>query len=995
VSGFRVLGPIEAWTDDDQLVLGGPRQVALLAFLLLNANRAVSADGVIDAVWGAERTGAAKRLQMAVSRLRRALQPLDRSDGPRLRTVGGGYLLSVGPGEVDAAVFAERVRNGRRALEEGDPADASKLLAQALALWRGPALAEVAFEDFAQTEIRRLDELRLSALESRIDADLQLRRHGELVAELEELLAQHPARERIAGQLMTALYRSGRQADALQVYQRTRKQLAEELGLEPGPALQTLQKQILRQDPALSQSDASRRETPGKGEPDRPRPRDSDPAALHSLNRSNLPTPSTTLVGRTEELSLALELLAASDVRLLTLWGPGGSGKTRLAVEVATAAASRYQDGAWIVPLAPIPDRAHMVSEVARVLDVGPIAGEPLEQTLASALSGRQLLLVLDNFEHLLDAAPVVADVLATAPRVDVLSTSREALRIRGEQRMEVPPLPPQDAAELFITRARAVRPDLSIDPEDRDAIERICARLDGLPLALELAAARVAVFTPRGLEARLAQLLALPEGPRDLPQRQRTLRETIGWSYELLEAAERNLLTRLSPFIGGIRVGSAESIWGPGAVGGLISLAEKSLLRRRDDPDGETRFWMLETVREFLLERAAADGIAAGAAEGHAEHFCALTEQAAPHTHGKVERHWLDRLESDNANLRAALDQLSRHDPSEALRMAGNLAWFWDTRGYLTEALNRLSDTLALAASDDPSRGLALVHAGRLTLKLGDATEATSLLLAALRIARRQGEPRLIALALAYLGWAASVLGEDAAMVTHYEEAIAAGRAAADDWVLALALNGYSCCAPVRANPERARRLAEEALSLFRRVGDAAGIAVTSDTVAQIAIDEGDLELAETLNSESLEQARRIDYRPAIVTGLVLRSVISLLRGDVDTAEADLRTAIATGSPSDTEAAADALAAGAAIAEIRREPLRAATLWAAATHVRGPVAEPAAIARLRARWQQEGRLLATDQADLEVGALAGAKLALEDALALAAATGDGVSGRS
>lgn len=248
---FRVLGPVEAWSDEHLLVLGGPQQLKLLAFLLLNANRAVSADAVIDAVWGSGRDGAAKRLQMGVVRLRKALAPLAEPDGSRLRTVTGGYLLEVGLAELDAEVFAEGVRAGRRALEEREPARASESLTQALALWRGPPLADVAFEEFAQPEIRRLEELRLVALETRIDADLQLGRHTELIAELEGLLAQHPTRERSASQLMTALYRSGRQADALDVFQRTRVRLAEELGLEPGPALRTIQAQVLSHDPAL------------------------------------------------------------------------------------------------------------------------------------------------------------------------------------------------------------------------------------------------------------------------------------------------------------------------------------------------------------------------------------------------------------------------------------------------------------------------------------------------------------------------------------------------------------------------------------------------------------------------------------------------------------------------------------------------------------------------------------------------------------------------
>jgi len=942
------------------MTLGGPRQVALLAFLLLNANRAVSADAVIDAVWGEEPDGAPKRLQMAVSRLRRALEPLDRPDGPRIRTVGGGYLLSLAPDELDAELFAERVRDGRRALEHGDADRAAELLNQALALWRGPPLADVGFEEFAQPEIRRLEELRLVALETRIDADLELGRHAEVIGELEGLPAAEQTRERFAGQLMTALYRSGRQSDALEVYQRVRATLDEQLGLEPGPALKALQNQILAQDSSLDRHDAP------------------------SVARSNLPTPANPLVGRTQEMSRALELLTGREVRLLTLWGPGGSGKTRLALEVAAAMVGRYRDGVWIVPLAPIPDRSVMVAEVSRVLEVAPAPGESPEQALVRALSARELLLVLDNFEHLTDASAVVADVLASAPHVGVLSTSREPLRIRGEQRMEVPPLPTGDAAELFLARANAVRPDLHVDEDDRAAIDRICERLDGLPLAVELAAARVAVFGPRQLEARLAERLALPEGPRDLPERQRTLRATIAWSYQLLGSGERDLLARLSPFIGGIRIEAAESLWGSESVEGLVSLAEKSLLRRREDPDGEIRFWMLELVRAFALEQAAAAGIADETADQHARHFCAMAEQAAPNLHGPDAVGWLDRLESENANLRATLDWLTSERVSDALRMAGSLVWFWEPRGYRIEARHRLDQVLAAAPADDPERCRALVAVGRLAERVGDLEHAKPSLLEGLRIARRKGEHRQAALALGGLAWCEVRVGNDAGVTEYYEEAIATARAAGDDWVLAVVLNGYSSCGSVRGDPERAGPMVEEALSLFRRIGDAVGTAVTATTVAEIAIDAGDVDVADKLAHEALEQARAAGVRPAIAYALLDRSIISLLQDECEAADTDLRAAVRTNAPyDDAEMAGDVLLVAATIATMRREPIRAATLWGAARAVRGSAEQHGASARLRAKWEPEARAQAVDSWD--AATRAGAELTFADALALAA----------
>ncbi|MGN6169153.1 MAG: AfsR/SARP family transcriptional regulator, partial [Solirubrobacteraceae bacterium] len=645
---FAILGPFEVADDEGrELTLGGRKQRSVLAILLLHAGEVVSSDRLIDALWGESTPAtAAKTVRVYVSNLRKAL------GGGVLLTRAGGYVLQVTAAEVDSRQFEALAAEGRSALQTGDFHRAAGVLREALGLWRGPALADFGYESFAQAEVARLQESRLAVLEDRIDADLALGLHTALVGELEALAREHPLRERLVGQLMLALYRSGRQADALEIYRRTRTHLANELGLEPGPALKVLQGQILEQDPALDTPGQLRVATEALTEQDgvgESRPE------FRAFGRSNLPTPATPLVGRSEEMSRALELLVGREVRLLTLWGPGGAGKTRLALEVAAATIRSYRDGVWLVPLAPLPDPALMIAEVARVLDVTPVADETPEQALMRALAGRELLLVLDNFEHLLDTAGLVADLLAAAPQLTVLSTSREPLRIRGEQRMEVPPLPPRDAAELFLSRAKAVRPDLTVDQDDRAAIERICERLDGLPLALELAAARVSVFGPRQLETRLAERLALPEGPRDVPERQRTLRATIDWSYQLLDPAERNLLAGLSPFIGGVRVDAAESIWGAGADERLISLAEKSLLRRREDPDGAPRLWMLETVRAFAVELAMADGVAGDAADRHAEHFFALAEHAAPYLHGRDERHWLDRLASEHANLRAA----------------------------------------------------------------------------------------------------------------------------------------------------------------------------------------------------------------------------------------------------------------------------------------------------------------------------------------------------
>ena len=600
MASFRVLGPVEAWSDESRLMLGGRQQVKLLAFLLLSANRALSADAAIDAVWGSEREGAIKRLQMGVLRLRRSLSPLDGEDGSRVRTVSGGYLFSVGPGELDAEVFAERVRDGRHALEGGDPARASELLAEALGLWRGPPLAEVAFEDFAQAEIRRLEELRLVALETRIDADLELGRNAGLVAELEALLAEQPTRERLAGQLMTALYSAGRQAAALEVYQRTRAELAEQLGLEPGPALKTLQSEILEQAATLNPSGPN-----GTARPP-----------------GSLPVPATPFLGRERELVEVTGLLRVTGTRLLTLTGAGGSGKTRLALRVAEGLAAEYRDGAWFVAFADITDPELIVPTICHALGLDEQPGLTPDRQLRGLLRERELLLVLDNLERLTEGTLVLGEVLASCQGLRMIATSREPLQLAAEQLYEVPVLEPSDAIELFTSRAVAVASRLTVDPE---IAGQICERLDRLPLALELAAARTKMLAPAEILARLEHRLpALASGPRDAPRRQQTLEATIDWSHQLLNGKEQRLFARLAVFAGGCTLTAAEAVC-DARLDTLEALIDRSLLRT----DG-SRYWMFQTIREYALDRLEQSGEADALRRRHHRWFSDLLDAEA-----------------------------------------------------------------------------------------------------------------------------------------------------------------------------------------------------------------------------------------------------------------------------------------------------------------------------------------------------------------------------
>jgi tetratricopeptide (TPR) repeat protein len=505
--------------------------------------------------------------------------------------------------------------------------------------------------------------------------------------------------------------------------------------------------------------------------------------------------------------------------------------------------------------------------------------------------------------------------------------------------------------------------------------------------LALELAAARAAVFSPRALEARLAEGLPLPAGPRDLPARQRTLRATIDWSYRLLNASEQTLLAALSPFVGGVRLDAAERLWGLDGVEGLISLAEKSLLRRREDADGEPRFWMLELVRQYATEVAEADGLIAEAMDRHGRCYHALTEEARPRLIGRDQRKWLDRLERDHANLRAALEHFTEQGSDRALRMASTLSWFWDMRGYQLEARRRLDEALQRVPPGSPNRGDALRCAGWMAGRQGDPETAQTLQRAALPLLLASGDQRLIAQIYSRLAVVAEMLHDDDEANAWHEQAIATARAAGDPWALGIALNNYAITRTVRSDPQRAMSLLEEALAVLRPTGDAYTISMAVANVAEYALNSGDPYGAQALVEEALELGRQIDFRPLVAGMLEFGAVIALEQGDVATAAARFREALDVGIPFQGESIAVRLSLAAAMAAIEHRPLRAALLWGAAEHVydMNGIDDRPIHRRLRARWESQALADAADQAAWDGAWKAGAEISMDDALAVAA----------
>ncbi len=735
---LRVLGPTELVGDDGPIRLPAKPRTLLVALALRRGGDA-SADELRDELWGESPPDSApKLLQVYVSTIRKALPP-----GVAIRTSSAGYRLEMDPADLDAAEFERLAGEGRATLAAGNSALAASLLRRAAALWRGPALADVRYEAWATGQADRLEVLRERATEDRLDAELQLGRHADVLPELRSLVAADPTRESLVALAMLAAYRTDGAGEALALFERAAAALRDELGEDPSPELEALRRRIVDRDPGLSP-------------PAPDAPRRSPPAAPNAL------------IGRARELEALRDLLRRPSVRLISLTGAGGSGKSRVALELAHLLGPSFANGAAVVELAALSDPELVVPTIARALGVEP--GADAFSALVDALAPSELLLVLDNMEHLREAAPSIVRLLAAAPRLSVVVTSRVVLHLSGEHVFPVLPLAADDAVALFAERARAHDPAWTAGP-DAELCTRICARLDGLPLAIELAAARVHALGLRAVDARLASRLgALTGGPRDLPARQRTLRETLSWSAALLEPAHAAALARLAVFPASWSLDAAMAV-ARVDDDAVVALVDHSLVQAFD-ADGERRYRLLETVREFAYELLGDERREAEMAlVAWVRSSVGRIDLRGPGPEAAV----MHRLGLDADTIRDALHHArDRGDVESELAIVAAVWRYWVIRGALAEgratvdgALDRRGAIVSVAAAH-VARAAATV-----AWSMGDRDRATALAPEVLEIAVATGDPLAIHQAHNLRGVLATTSGDLALAEHHLREAI------------------------------------------------------------------------------------------------------------------------------------------------------------------------------------------------------------------------------
>jgi predicted ATPase/DNA-binding SARP family transcriptional activator len=892
-----VLGPFEVAEGDRPLNIASAKQQALVALLALDAGRAVSVDRLIEGLWGDDAPAdALNALRHHVSRLRKTI-------GPSLVTQASGYLLAVRQEDVDALQFVRLAGEARAGLHQGNDGAVAATLRSALGLWRGAPLEEFLDQDWARREASRLVELHLAAVEDRFEVDLSMGLHADVVEEIRAMVGEHPFRERLWGQLMLALYRSGRQTEALAAYAEARQVLAEELGLDPGPDLAGLERAILAHDPNLV----------------------APPAPTQARSRrpaADLPVPLTSFIGRHEQLSAIRRRLQES--RLITLTGPPGVGKTRLALEVGRLVEHDFPDGVWLVELAPLTDPLAIADALAALLGLRPLgrvveaasgdgsAPTPSLDPLIDQLRGRPGLLILDNCEHLVaGVAGLVAPLLAACPQLHVLATSREALGVPGEAQWPVPvlslPAPEvadprelvaSEAVRLFEDRAIKMQPSFALTAETAPPVAEICRQLDGLPLAIELAAARVKVLPVTRIATALGdRFRLLVAGGRTAPPRQQTLRAAVDWSYQLLDEKERAVMEQLSVFPAGCSLEAAEWV---GQQLGLDSfelldllggLADKSLLVATVGVDRRPRYRMLETLRAYGIERSQERGSYQVARRRHAQLFATIAEAGEQGLCGPDHFRWLRILGEELENLRAALHTaLAIGDPGLAVRVAGALGFFFSSTDRHGEGRHWIQ--AALAAADDAvpaaHRARALTYLGSLAAQLGDLDRGVEHTKQGLTLARVSGDAWQTALSTALLAFALDAAGRSERVPELLEEARATYDASGDpraDWGVAGCQLQVAMRAVRASDVQAVQRANRELLTRAERLRDPMFATWSRLLAGWVAERQGQPESAVDQYRAALELTRPLGASPYVAFVLALLGRLAMRAGELDRA--------------------------------------------------------------------------------------------------------------
>jgi predicted ATPase/DNA-binding SARP family transcriptional activator len=893
-----LLGSVQARRRGRPVHLVGAKQRTLLAALALEANRVVTDDRLIDLLWPEEPPENAEDvLRVHVSKLRRAVerdaalkQPEDSSQRLVVRKPSG-YQLSIADDRIDLARCRHLVAEARRARQARDDSRALRLLDEALALWRGDPLPEFSNEAFAMGERSQLEKLHLETLEERFDTALALGMHTVIVAELEAAAAKYPLRERLQAQLMLALYRSGRQAEASDVYHRTRKRLIDDLGMEPGPDLQTTFRDILNQEPSAAPA----------VEAAWPRP-----AGEQATKRHNIPAQVSSFVGR--ESTVADLTHALANQRLVTLVGPGGIGKTRLAAQVARQVLDRYPDGVWWIDLVPVDDPATIAQVIHTTLGLPLMPSVTVAESLLTVLGSRKLLLVLDNCEHLVDAAAQVSEsVLRVCDEVTVLATSRERLNIPGEQVWPISPLTlpsgsqsrrleelsESEAIQLFIDRARMARPTFQLTTSNATAVAEICNRLDGIPLALELAAARTGGLPINELVERLTDRFGLLAGTsRTTAARHHTMRETLDWSSALLSDEERLLFYRLGAFAGSFELPAVEVVCADELLKRrviaptLARLVDKSLVVLEPSEESHWRYHLLETMREYVRDKTS-DSDVSTLKHRHAMHYL--------ETGRACERLYIDgkataareRYHLDYSDARVAIEWSLENAPELGVEIGGAWRFYWWLQGLLSDGRQLLQRAVECTSAAPAARARALSGLGRIAAVQGDVAEA----------------------------------------VAHFEAGLALARDADDTFMIAELTHSLGVVHVGGATNAQAERFFAAAVEMWQKVGYGEGLATAYGNLGECCFYAGKYDEARMRFLQQIEMGR--DY--SRFNGLVNLSHLECFLGNYTAAREHAAEALRLASPLYAAVAVEALAF---LFAAQEQAMRAATLSAATTRL-------------------------------------------------------------